>query len=206
MKNLQGLEQFKTELSDHLSQSDLIELAYQMGYTNFDQFQFRLNKLINEPYLGLGDGYYDFKMDTVTFIQTLCEQLDLEVEKAQKLILCIQENLTAYNEFRPYISIETDFDIHQNSSALLALTFMEPKRQIKVTLDEFCLDCNAMIEVISQKVVAHYQQENGVVDQWGDIQSYVYFHNLQTQVHFDCQGEVITSPELIQASRMSLQV
>lgn len=188
---LNELDQFKAEVSHKLAEIDLLEASKALGCISLDKFEFRINKVFNDPYLGLDGGYYDYKVDTPTFIRLICDYLGIETQRTQQVIEVIEEKLSAYNDHRPYVFVETDFDIQETNANLLDLVFMEPRCQLKIELDEFSVDCGEMLMLVGDKVLKHYQQNRGVIEPWGHILGYVYFHDDETQVNFNGCGEVV---------------
>ena len=188
---LYELDQFKAEASQRLAQIDLLDASEKLGCKSPDKLEFRMNKVFRDPYLGLDDGYYDYKVDTPTFIRLICDYLGMDAGLTEQVIEAIDERLSAYNDHRPYVFVETDFDVDQSSATLLDMVFMEPRCQLKIELAEFSVDCNEMLTLVGEKVIQHFESNQGVIKPWGQILGYVYFHDDETQVNFNGLGEVV---------------
>ncbi|GKT11416.1 MAG: hypothetical protein ISEC1_P0380 [Thiomicrorhabdus sp.] len=188
---LYELDQFKAEISSRLALVSLEDISKAVGCNSPEKFEYRFNRMLADSCLGLDDGYYDYAVETSALIESVCAYLGFDANLTQQVIEGIKDKLSAFNEHRPYVFVETESNIEDTDASALDLVFMEPRCQLKICIEMYSLDCNEMLTMVGDIVVNHYQMERGKIGPLGNILGYVYFHDDETQVYFNGLGEVI---------------
>lgn len=197
--------ELNTQLKEALAKVGIATVAKQLGYQCSEKLETHLNKIIDQEFLGLNSGYYDFKYGTRELIKALILPLGLSEKLVEACFNEVDQGINLYNRKAPYIYIKTDFSIKNNTMPIFALAFLHCKRLIRIPYEVFDADREEMLPYVSDFAREHYQKSGGKVEFWGNIEVYHYHHCDGSVAYFSVDGEM--KPEMgIHKSRATLRI
>lgn len=164
-------------------------IAHQLGYKP-KAFQKRLSQHLNNSFLGLDQSSFDFKYSGEEFLKALATELKIDQKVGIDSIDCINRFLSKCQQSRVSIFVATDFDISQRRLPIFALAWLEHKRRKTFSCDEFIDNQVQMLDYVSSWIVEHYQRYQGVLDEWCEIQSYLYTNEDGEHFHISPKGHI----------------
>lgn len=162
------------ELQLRLANADLSDISQLMGYrARIEHCQSRIRTLMTDPYLGLGQGGFDFKFSDLEFLQHLSRLLGIDLDAYSAEIELIQRELEERRTaFRPYVFIDTGFQ--RTTEPVFVLALFESKRRIM--LDEAIrkMPLNQLVRYVQSMVSKHFHEHDGRLGVWVSIQRYLF--------------------------------
>lgn len=171
--------------ASHLGESTLLSL---MGYRKPSmQAKKRLLSVLSDPYLGLRSSAFDLRYSNREFAEKLAEVLGVGEETTQKELKKICAEIEEEEgRFTPVIWVDTGFK--RTSQPIFALALMEHLRYLPFNDEELSEYHQASmikrLELVGEKIRAHFRRSNGEIELWGTIQRYRF--------HFsECEALII---------------
>jgi len=170
------------------------DLARQMGYVNVAKGVTRIEKTVNDPYLGLASGGYDGVFDSHAFIRKLLEVMEINDEECARDLREIEEivNDDQYGH-QPWIFVETGFK--RTSEPIICLAFIEHMRRIPIGKDIKRLPRDRQLARLSQEIRRHQeslQETDGKISLWGKPTKYICHINENDTVEMTTDGQMIS--------------
>ncbi len=172
------------------------DIAKEMGYgkKKISKGADRVEKIVNDPNLGLAGGDYDGLFSSTAFIQKLMQVMGIDDDECQRDIEDIQ-NATRDAQFgyQPWIFVETDFKYV--SQPIFALAFLEGKRRIKIGKDIKRLPRDKQITRLSGEIRSHQKslkKTGGKIGMWGIPKKYICHIGENDVIEMTTDGEVIS--------------
>ena len=183
-------------IKNQLQFSSKEKIVKQLGYSSIQKGLKTLDSFLESEdlYTWIHSGYYDFKYTAKQFLVKICSILDLSIDEVKKEIALQtskHKDLKILNS--SYIFVNTNFK--RTSEPVFALVFLESSRRLKVE--------TAQLESISLIVKEHYIKNNGQLNIWGKIQSYIFHHDNNTYT-FDVNGKLIENNQEVLESKAIL--
>ncbi|WP_029407279.1 hypothetical protein [Thiomicrorhabdus sp. Milos-T2] len=183
-------------------------IAHQLGY-KLEAFQHRLSKHLNNSFLGLDQSSFDFKYSGAEFLKALATELKIGQKVVIDSLDCIDRFLSKCQQSKVSLFVVTDFDISKRRLPIFALACLEHKRRKTFGCDEFIDNKTQMLDYVSFWVIDHYQHYQGVLDEWGEIQSYLYTNEDGDHFHFSPKGyfhQIKEDEKLLKLSKASVSI
>lgn len=187
------------ELQSRCGALDLSEIASEMGYSNSKKGVVRIERVLQDQYLGLCDGGWDHVLSSEGFLLRLFDVvgLDLESEGLQNEFEKIKA--IAHDEsfgFRPWIFVETNFKRRQQPIHQLAM--MESRRRIGLDQSiKWLPKKQQIIDELRKIVREHYRTLVKVADGkrsielWGVVDYYVCHLGREWVIRMSPSGSVL---------------
>lgn len=162
------------ELKLRLANADLCDISQLMGYrARLERCQNRIRTLLKDPYLGLGQGGFDFKFSDLEFLQQLCRLLGIDLDAYSEEIEAIQRELEERRTaFRPYVFVDTGF--HRTTEPVFLLALCESKRRIMLDEAARKMPLDQQVRYVQSMVKKHFDEHDGQLGVWGSIQRYLF--------------------------------
>ncbi|MBE0470838.1 MAG: hypothetical protein IBX55_15190 [Methyloprofundus sp.] len=186
------IEQLREQLEQSLAGRDLNDLAKNLGYARTDAFINHIqNHILSDAYLGLNSTHFDKRYFTKELWQKLVVELNIPKSLLDEVVEELEQSIKAYERHRPYLNIQTDFDLNKNSQPLFALSGLVSRfKYIKIDFQHFKPDKKQMFQYLSKLIRSHFNDTGGKLSFWGNIQNYDYHHSDGSVMHFDINGQV----------------
>lgn len=152
---------------------DIESIAHQLGYKT-DAFRERLSKHFHNSFLGLDQSSFDFKYSGEEFLRALAIELKIEQQIVNESLDCIHRFLSKCQNSPASIFVITDFDIKKRRLPIFALAAFEHHRRATFGCNEFIDNKKQMLSFVSLWVAEHYRSHQGILEVWGNIESYLY--------------------------------
>jgi hypothetical protein len=108
--------------------------------------------------------------------------------------------------FSPYLFVETHFKRSQHpGTAIFALAALESRRHIAISRDIADEGLEQLVAAAAISAKAHYADNNGKLDLWGDIDYYLLFLTETETVRILPNGIVTSERDLSPTSRSSVR-
>lgn len=193
------------ELQLRLANADLSDISQLMGYrARIEHCQSRIRTLLTDPYLGLGQGGFDFKFSDLEFLQRLCRLLGIDLDAYSAEVEVIQRELEERRTaFRPYIFIDTGFQ--RTTEPVFVLALFESQRRIM--LDEVTrkMPLDQQVRYVQSIVSKHFDEHDGQLGVWGSIQRYLFNYDAGVQLVIYPDGSVQKEVEATTEPRPELK-
>ena len=180
------------KIIDKLKDASSDEVLKAMGYTRVQEHTERLKLFIkmNDIYLWLKDGSWDYLYDAEGFARKLIEVLGLSGPEADEQIFKCMRKLVQVNEmvYEPYISIDTKFKREGKSMHDLYKTSY--KKRIMVRKESLVgLNLDESLDMVQELIKEHHIRTQGDLGIQGKIRFY-YFRHCDGNIYgFDKYGE-----------------
>ncbi len=193
------------ELQLRLANADLSDVSQLMGYrARIEHCQSRIRTLLTDPYLGLGQGGFDFKFSDLEFLQHLCRLLGIDLDAYSAEIEVIQRELEERRTaFRPYVFIDTGFQ--RTTEPVFVLALFESKRRIMLDEATHKMPLNQQVRYVQSMVSKHFDEHDGRLGVWGSIQRYLFNYAEGVQLVIYPDGSVQQEIEAAAEPRAELQ-
>lgn len=176
-----------------------------MGYGRATpQRRDRLARVLDEDLLGLDDGAFDFRFDSLGFVEALCKALDLSAETIEAGLADLRALVARRRAYAPSMFVETNFK--RRNEPLFALSAMESKRWIVFERSFRALPAIKQIHVAGKRTRSHYNEHDGVLPLWGTIQHYVLFLTPETTLLLGIDGRVVESDPAARINTVNLSI
>ena len=179
------------ELQQKTAITPLKDIALLMGYgkKHSDKASHRIQRVIDDPDLGLDAGLFDLKYSDEEFLKKLCEVLGLDTETASREIKMISDDaFEIRTRYKPWIWIDTGFK--RVNQPIFALAAMEQFRRIP--LPEIAgLPLDEQIEKVKKGILRHYQENDGSLMIWGEIKKYWFHYGENQVIAFSPDGTIL---------------
>lgn len=192
------------QIQNNLSDRKIADIVIELGYKSSKSAKVTqvLTELLNITELDeyMDKSYYDFKYDSKTLLQAICEIADISKFDYAKTIEEYQDEKCRLEAmYIPYIFINTNFK--RKNEPIFALAIMESRRRIQLDKKMY-LEKNEdeLNTYISNVVKLHYKWENGKLPLWGDIKAYIYYDIKGNRTVYSPLGNIIET-EAIQETR-----
>jgi len=158
-------------------------IAQRMGYTDLDILQWRINRTLRDPYLGLLDGIFDGVHKPHEFLASFLVAIKFDFDaygdpfEAQLDPVDSNRYLLDFG-YSPWVFIETEMGIYNSNTPYAVLALMETHRQIEVALWVTKLARDDQINVFKSVIENHlrgYQRDNDgapILRCWGKPVAY----------------------------------
>ena len=180
------------ELQLRLSNVDLRDISQMMGYRSrrIDQGVKRIQRLLSDPYLGLGNGEYDFKYSDEEFLRALCELVGLGIEAHEGEVDNLRRDLGERRQvFKSYVFVDTGFQRTTEPAFVLALC--ESRRRIFLDADTRMLPMDQQVYQVQKMVRDHFEACNGTLGIWGNIRRYLFVYKENEQLVLSTNGSIV---------------
>ncbi len=168
---------------------DLKELSHLLGYRGGDKFKQRLTAMFSNECFGLDNSYYDFKLSSEDFVRQLCNHLGILSLLVDKVLAEIKAELEKQkNASESFVFIDTDFK--RKSQPIAVLSGMQNRRYLTIDDAVAVKPLDEQLQGVQEIVTAHYQT-HPILDLWGQVQRYAYFHQADYIVVFSVTGEIL---------------
>lgn len=187
-----------------LANADLSDISQLMGYrSRIEHCQSRIRTLLTDPYLGLGQGGFDFKFSDLEFLQHLCRLLGIDLDAYSAEIEVIQRELEERRTaFRPYVFIDTGFQ--RTTEPVFVLALFESKRRIMLDEATRKMPLNQQVRYVQSMVSKHFDENEGQLGVWGSIQRYLFNYAKGVQLVIYPDGSVQREEEAAAAPKAEL--
>lgn len=166
------------------------ELLQRMGYGRVnEQRRARLVRVLDDDMLGVDDGEFDFRFDSLGFVRALCEALDLPVDMIEQGLSDLQQAVARRHAHSPSMFVDTGFK--RKNEPVFVLAAMESKRWISFERSFRDLSAIRQICVAGERARAHFEIHAGILPLWGVIQRYVFFYAPDITLCLNTQGQVV---------------
>ena len=195
------------QIQNNLSDRKIADIVIELGYKSSKSAKVTqvLTELLNITELDeyLDKGYYDFKYNSKTLLQAICEIVDISKIDYTQAIEDYQDKQCRLEAMHtPYIFIYTNFK--RKNEPIFALAIMESRRRIQLDKKMY-LEKNEdeLNTYISNVVKVHYKWKNGKLPLWGDIRTYIYYDIKGNKAVYSTLGNIVDNEE-IQEARASI--
>ncbi len=185
----------------HVTQSELLQL---MGYASVSEKTLsQLQRVLDDPHLGLGQAYFDFKFNSEGFLRKLCQVLGLGHIDVDHTIDAIKRELQEdQRAFKPYLFVDTEFRRQGQSIAILALC--EWMRRLDFPQQFWRKTLVDQVEAARQRVREHMKSTLGELGVWGSIKRYRFYYTEEDCVILSTTGDIVADSKLPPAARATL--
>lgn len=195
------------ELQLKLSHSSLRDAALLMGYNKVNAARAiaRIGNVLSDPQLGLFTGKYDFKYSNEEFLIALCAVFGINIdEHLHELNTITNGDSDSSEKFKPYVFIDTNFK--RESQPIYILSLCEEQRRLHLDYEVRTKPIHKQVEYIQRLVKQHYDNCDGSLKIWGNIQRYVYFYAEGCKLAISPDGVILNDPEVVNISRATVTV
>lgn len=197
----------KQELHLKLANSSLYDIAALMGYKKFKivAAASRIKYILNDDYLGLYSGKYDFRYTDKEFLLKLLGVLEINRVTYQKSLDKIEAlYIDKRDRFKSFVFIDTGFK--RTTQPIIALAVCEGQRHMYLDYDVRVKPLYEQIEYVQSLVKQHYIDKHGNLGIWGDIQRYIFFYASGSKLSISPDGVILEELDKINISKASLTV
>lgn len=131
----------------------------------------RLEDVLQDPYLGIGSGGYDFVCSDSEFLRKLIDSLGIETDD-QELSEFMEDGCQYAFLQPPFVSVQTDFV--RKGQSLFTLGAMHNRLRIRLPANWIYLDRNEAARRLNEVITNHYSRNDGKLPMWGNITGYKY--------------------------------
>jgi len=195
------------QIQNNLSDRKIADIVIELGYKSSKSAKVTqvLTELLNITELDeyLDKSYYDFKYDSKTLLQAICEIADISKVDYAKTIEEYQDKKCKLEAMcTPYIFIYTNFK--RKNEPIFALAIMENRRRIQLDKKMY-LEKNddELNKYISNVIKLHYKWKSGKLPLWGDIKAYIYYDIKGNKILYSTLGNIVENEE-VQETRASV--
>ncbi len=196
------------ELKEKLRISPVENIIKLMGYHSLEKGQNAIDLFIEKRsiYHWLESGFYDFLYTAEQFIVKLSVILKVNPDDIKDEIILHKQTILELRKLKDaYIFVNTNF--RRTTQPIIALAFMEQKRLILPTKEKLIFkSTEKKLSIISSFIKSHYKNNNGKLDMWGKIDSYIYHQNRNKKYTFDTKGNLIKDAQHIIESHATIEV
>ena len=178
------------QIKNKLQKTDKKLLSKTLGYSNQKNFEKTLQKFLSFTTLHdwLNSGNYDFVNQTYEFFTKLSMALGLDKKFIKEALDKESVYINEVERFKgSFIYVNTNFK--RKHEPIFALAFLENVRRLSLYKCEDLLfkSTNQILEILSQKIKAHYERNKEGFLIWGKIVNYQV--HLENEVYiFDTNG------------------
>ena len=181
----------ENKIIEKLKHTSHKEVLKTMGYTRVEKHLERLELFIkiNDIYLWLKDGSYDYIYDSAGFVKKLISVLKLSSPEADEEINRHMRIRVQVNEMRePYIIIDSEFE--RRGKSMHDLYKARHKKRIMIRKESLVfLNKAKCLDVVEALIKEHHIQTQGDLGILGKVRFY-YFRNSDGNIYgFDKYGE-----------------
>ncbi len=183
------------QIQTKLQTKKIADIVQELGYkpsksTNVTKVLNELQQAHNITYY-LDKSYYDFKYNPRTLLQAICRVLGISKIDYYVTIEAYEDNKRRLQALKnPYIFVDTNFK--RKGQTIIALSFLESKRRIKLDKESLSLKSEEEIKTqISYTIKLHYKWKNGVLPLWGEIRAYLYYDINGKRTVYSVLGDII---------------
>lgn len=157
----------------HQSGVSKADILHDLGYApkNIKKALQRLENALQDPYLGVCSGSYDFVFSDSEFLRKLIARLGIAIDE-QELSAFIEDGCRYAILQSPFVSVQTDF-VRQGQS-LLTLGAMHSWLRIRLPKNWVYFDRSELDMHLNEVIENHYSQNDGKLPMWGNITGYKY--------------------------------
>ena len=189
------------ELKEKLRISPVENIIKSMGYHSLDKGQNAIDLFIEKRSINhwLESGFYDLLYTAEQFIVKLSVILKVNPDYIKDKIILHKQTILELRKLKnAYIFVNTNFK--RTTQPILALAFMEQKRLILPAKDKLIFkSTEKKLNIISSFIKSHYKYNNGKLDMWGKIDSYIYHQNINKKYTFNIKGNLIeNAPDIFE--------
>ena len=183
--------QFQQQLRQALADTPEEQILKELGYINPTKLQFdRLNAVLHEANLGLGDSFYDLHYSQEAFILKLAEQVGIDPVFTQEVIERAKNQLLDdKTAFKPYLFVDTGFK--RNSQPIFALAAAESMRYIAFERDFHKQKLSDQLLIIYQTIQKHMEDNGGHLGIWGYIRRYFFVFDIGQSLEITPSGTIV---------------
>ncbi|HYW90985.1 MAG TPA: hypothetical protein VFA95_00735 [Gammaproteobacteria bacterium] len=175
----------------HIAPSDLVRL---MGYANARKATLdRIARVLDDPWLGLADGGFDFRYGSREFLEVLCRTVGIEDGVCQRGIVAIEREIDADRRaYKPWLFVDTGFrrEDHPGMS-LTILGLIESARRLRFPDGFWRLSLTGQLARARQRVCEHMAATGGELPVRGTIRGYWFVHREWCAIELSPDGEVL---------------
>ncbi len=208
MKVLDREDRVTKSLKEKIFQMDRRELLTKMGYHNLERGNYTLERFLKTPslYRWLEKGNYDFLYTSGEFVKKVAEVVGLKREEVEKAIRFAKDEMKRIRSLKtPHIYVDTHFV--RKTEPVFVLAFTEGLRNIVLDKEEFAyLSLEEALKKVGEFVRNHYIQNDGYLEVWGKIYTYVYYHVDGNKYYFDPSGNLIHGDVKVYYSKAFLRI
>jgi hypothetical protein len=183
--NLQNQLQLK------ISNTPLKDIALLMGYSpkHADKASQRIQRVIDDPDLGLDAGAFDLKYSDEEFLKKLIQILEMDSPAVSREIEQISDDAFEIRMlYKPWMWIDTGFK--RTHEPIFVLAFIEHFRRMPIP-ETAGLPLDEQIERVKNWIVSHYQENDGKLFIWGNIKKYWFHYGEDQVIAFSPDGTVL---------------
>lgn len=181
------------------------ELLRRMGYGRVNaQRRARLVRVLDDDLLGMDDGEFDFRFDSLGFARALCEALELPVDMVEQGISDLHQSVARRRAYAPSMFVDTGFK--RKNEPVFVLAAMESKRWISFERTFRDLPAIQQICIAGKRAKEHFEVHDGVLPLWGEIQRYVFFYAPEITLYLNTHGQVVENESEARIHRARLSV
>lgn len=195
------------ELRLRLSHLSRREILLHMGYVkpNKSQFQ-RLDSVMKDPDLGMGESYYDFKYSSEAFVIKLSDIAGISSSLTRKEVTLIQERVIRQKQaFKPYLFVDTGFK--RTTQPVFALAACEGQRYLHFDKDFWSVPLYEQLVTVYERIQEHMDQTKGFLGVWGYIRRYYFVYDYDgSAIEINPAGQIVAARDHFQTSVASVEV
>lgn len=185
------INNFKTDLIIRVAKKSQDDTLKAMGYMRPTWAnRNRLQRVLECPDFGLGEGNFDFKYRSEDFLRALCLAVGINErvieQRIAKLTTRLEEERRA---FKPYIWIDTGFV--RKSQPLFALAACGHQRYLRFCEGFWRYSLTDQLGETQSRIRAHVAETGGELGIWGKIKQYWFYYEKSAAYLFNLNGEVI---------------
>lgn len=162
-----------------------------MGYSGraLARARDRLQAVLADPDLGLGNGRYDFRFSDREFLRALAGTFNVETAETDLCIEHIEMELQRlHTAFKPWIFVETNFK--RSAEPIFLLAWLESRRRLPLPAKAALLPRDELVAVAAERIREHYRKSRGQLPVWGVISEYKLVVSAAEQIVMDNEGIV----------------
>jgi hypothetical protein len=185
------INNFKTDLTIRVAATSHNDILTAMGYVRpTTANRKRLQRVLECPDFGLGEGGFDFKYSSEDFLGALCRAVGMEEPVVEQRIAKLTTRLEEERRvFKPYIWIDTGFT--RKSQPLFALAACDDQRYLRFVEGFWRYSLTDQLGETQSRIRAHVAETGGELGIWGKIKQYWFYYEKNAAYLFNLRGEVL---------------
>lgn len=187
--------QLRDEIRKRAGTASPEDLLSKMGYKPVkDSHLFRLQKVLDDPWLDLASGEYDFIHDSRSFVLVLCDSLGMDQQASELRIDAIIDHLQAEAAvYRPWLRVESDEAEEAGKGMnLMSRGALDARRKLPLVEEARGQPLECVIELASQSILRHQNESSGRLPGGHRIDGYLLCYDEdRPTLRMDNQGVVV---------------
>lgn len=186
--------ELRRELRLRTAHAAPVELARLMGYaTAGAAVRDRIGRVLDDPWLGLARGGFDFRFGGRGFLEALSRTLGVDDGIVRRAIRVIVRDLEATRRaYQPWLFVDTGFRRQDHPGmSLSVLAMIESRRRLVFPGGLWRVPLGGQLGHARQRVREHMVATGGTIPVWGPIRRYWFVYRDRCAIGLSVDGAVL---------------